>query len=105
MKLRLWMALASAVLLLVPKTAAALGIESQQSTGMSGRALMQQNANESAQATTDMSFSESGQGMPGAQPVRNVSYGGVATGQSESGGRQGQPCTSSGPQCRIYFGQ
>jgi hypothetical protein len=66
---------------------------------------MQQNANESAQATTDMSFSESGQGMPGAQPVRNVSYGGVAAGQSESGGRQGQPCTSSGPQCRIYFGQ
>lgn len=105
MKLRLWMALASAVLFLAPKTVGAMDVEGQAGAGMSGRALMQQNANESAQATTDMSFSESGQGMPGAQPVRNVSYGGVATGQSEAGGRQSQPCTSSGPQCRIYFGQ
>ncbi|RKR36306.1 hypothetical protein [Paraburkholderia sp. BL17N1] len=104
MKLRLWMALASAVFLLVPKTAGALGIESQQGAGVSGRALMQ-NANESAQATTDMSFSDSGQGMPGAQPVQNVSYGGVAGGQSQAGGPQNQPCMSSAPQCRIYFGQ
>ncbi|WP_168790150.1 hypothetical protein [Paraburkholderia aromaticivorans] len=105
MKLRLWMALASAVLLLAPKTAGALDIEGQQGAGTSGRALMQQNANESAQATTDMSFSESGQGTPGAQPVQNVSYGGVAAGQSQAGGPQNQPCTSSAPQCRIYFGQ
>ncbi|REE22115.1 hypothetical protein B0G80_5234 [Paraburkholderia sp. BL6669N2] len=104
MKLRLWMALASAVFLLVPKTAGALGIEGQQGAGVSGRALMQ-NANESAQATTDMSFSDSGQGMPGAQPVQNVSYGGVAGGQSQAGGPQNQPCMSSAPQCRIYFGQ
>jgi hypothetical protein len=99
------MALASAVLFLVPKTVAALDSQGQQGSGVSGRALMQQNANESAQATTDMPFSESGQGTAGAQPVRNVSYGGVAAGQSEAGGRQSQPCTSSGPQCRIYFGQ
>ncbi|MFM0055235.1 hypothetical protein PQR64_06395 [Paraburkholderia phytofirmans] len=105
MKLRLWMALASAVFLLAPKTAGALDMEGQQGAGMSGRALMQQNANESAQATTDMSFSESGQGMPGAQPVQNVSYGGVAAGQSQAGGPQNQPCTASAPQCRIYFGQ
>ena len=105
MKLRLWMALASALFLLAPRTAGAMDVEGQQGAGMSGRALMQQNANESAQATTDVSFSESGQGMPGAQPVQNVSYGGVAAGQSEAGGPPSQRCTSSAPQCRIYFGQ
>lgn len=106
MKLRLWIALACAMLLLAPITAAALDMDGQQGAGMSGRALMQQDANESAQATTDMSFGESGQGvMPGGQPVQNVSYGGVAAGQSEAGGPQSQPCTSSSPQCRIYFGQ
>ena len=105
MKLRLLMALASALFLLAPRTAGAMDVEGQQGAGMSGRALMQQNANESAQATTDVSFSESGQGMPGAQPVQNVSYGGVAAGQSEAGGPPSQRCTSSAPQCRIYFGQ
>ncbi|HEX7907838.1 MAG TPA: hypothetical protein VF534_07080 [Paraburkholderia sp.] len=105
MKLRIWMAMAGAMLLLAPGTAGASELEAQQAAGMSGHEMMQQNANESAQATTDMSFGESGQSMmPGAQPVQNVSYGGVAAGQSEAGGRYGQPC-SSGPQCRIYFGQ
>lgn len=103
MKLRLLMVVASAVLFLAPRTAGATGMDGQPDTGMSGRALMQQNANESAQATTDMSFGEAAQGT-GTQAVRNVSYGGVAAGQSESGGRPSQPCTS-GPQCRIYFGQ
>ena len=101
MKLRLLMTMACAILFLTPNTAGALGIEGQPGAGVSGRALMQQDANESAQATTDMSFGEAAQG---AQAVRNVSYGGVAAGQSEAGGRQNQPC-ASGPQCRIYFGQ
>ena len=101
MKLPLLMAMASAVLLLVPITVGASQWDSPQADSMSGRALMEQNANESAQATTDMSFSEPAQR---AQTVRNVSYGGVATGQSEAGGRRSARC-SAGAQCRIYFGQ
>lgn len=101
MKFHLWLAMASAVLLLVPVSIGAQQTDSAAGDGMSGRTLMQQNANESAQATTDMSFGEPGQPVQG---VRNASYGGVAAGQSEMGGRQSQPC-SSGPLCRVYFGQ
>ncbi|CAE6728131.1 hypothetical protein [Paraburkholderia haematera] len=102
MKLRLLMALASAALFLVPNTAGAQEI--QQGESVSGRALMQ-NANESAQDITDMSFGEAGRAvMPAAQPIQNVSYGGVAAGAAQAGSRQERPC-SSGPQCRIYFGQ
>ncbi|CAB3792423.1 hypothetical protein LMG28614_03526 [Paraburkholderia ultramafica] len=105
MKLRLLMLVASAVLFLAPRAAGAMGMDGLPDTGTSGRVLMQQNANESAQATTDMSLGEAAQGTDSrTQAVRNVSYGGVAGGQSESGGRQSQPC-GSGPQCRIYFGQ
>jgi hypothetical protein len=105
MKVRLLMLVASAVLFLAPRTAGAMGMDGQPDTGTSGRVLMEQNANESAQATTDMSFGEAAQGTDArTQAVRNVSYGGVAAGQSESGGRQGQPC-ASGSQCRIYFGK
>ncbi|MFM0502842.1 hypothetical protein [Paraburkholderia caffeinilytica] len=101
MKLRLLMALASAALFLAPNTAGAL--DSQQDA-ISGRALMQ-NANESAQDTTDMSLGDTVRtAMPAGQPVQNVSYGGVAAGATEVGGPQERPC-SSGPQCRIYFGQ
>jgi hypothetical protein len=102
MKLRLLMALASAALFLTPNTAGAL--DSLQEEAVPGRAFMQ-NANESAQATTDMSLGEAGRiTMPAAQAVQNVSYGGVAAGTAEAGGRQERPC-SSGPQCRIYFGR
>jgi hypothetical protein len=100
MKLRLLMVMASAVLLLAPRPVSALDSDGQQGAAASGRALMQQNANESAQATTDIPLGDTGHG----QPVQNVSYGGVATGQSESGNRQTQSCGSA-PQCRIYFGQ
>ena len=103
MKLRLLMALASAVLFLAPKTAGAL--DSQPGAGISGSARMQQNANESAQATTDISFGETGQAAASAdQPLQNVSYGGTTSGQSQAGGRQDKPC-SGAPQCRVYFGQ
>ncbi|SRR6266702_1342017 len=100
MKLALLMALASAVLFLAP-TAAGAG-QGEQGAGMSGRALMQQNANESAQATTDVPLGGTGQNATPAAEA--VGYGGVAAGQSEAGGRQSRSC-SSGPQCRIYFGQ
>jgi hypothetical protein len=102
MKLRLLMALASIALFLAPNPAGAL--DGPQDEGVPGRTLMQ-NANESAQATTDMSYGEAGRStMPGAQAVQNVSYGGVAAGTEEAGGRQERPC-SSGPQCRVYFGR
>lgn len=102
MKLRLLMALASAVFFLAPNTASAQ--DSQQGDTASGRVLMH-NANESAQDITDMSFGETGQAaMPAARAAQNVSYGGVATGTTGAGGRQEWPCPS-GPQCRIYFGQ
>ncbi|NPT53999.1 hypothetical protein [Paraburkholderia elongata] len=102
MKLRLLMALASAALFLAPNTAGAF--DSQQGEAVSGRVLMQ-NANESAQDITDMSYGEAGRTiMPAAQSVRNASYGGVGAGSTEAGGRQERPC-ASGPQCRIYFGQ
>ena len=102
MKLRLLMALASTALFLAPSTAGAL--DGQQGQAVSGQALMQ-NANESAQATTDMSYGDTVRTvMPAGQSVQNVSYGGVAAGATEVGGRQERPC-ASGPQCRIYFGQ
>ncbi|MGF6770449.1 hypothetical protein P3T18_002928 [Paraburkholderia sp. GAS199] len=102
MKLRLWVAVASAVLFLAPKTAGAL--DNPQTQAANGQALMQ-NANQSAQATTDMSYGDAGQAnTPGAEDVRNVSYGGTAAGHAETGGPQWQPC-SGGPQCKVYFGQ
>lgn len=102
MKPGLLMVLASAVFFLAPNTAGAQG--SQQGDTAPGRVLMH-NANESAQDITDMSFGETGQAtMPAAQAGQSVAYGGVAAGTTGAGGRQERPC-SSGPQCRIYFGQ
>src|SRR5258708_8691348 len=102
MKLGLLRALGSVALFRAAGRAGAL--DSQQDEAVSGRALMQ-NANESAQATTDMSFGDTVRTvMPAGQPVQNVSYGGVAAGATEVGGRQERPC-ASGPQCRIYFCQ
>jgi hypothetical protein len=105
MKLRLLMVMASAVLFLAPQTASAQELDGQPTAGVSGRALMQKDANESAQATTDMSLDGTGQAArAGGQPIQNASYGGVAAGQSQAGDRQSQRCPS-GPQCKIYFGR
>jgi hypothetical protein len=105
MKLRLLMVAVCAVLLLAPRAASALGLADQPVSGISGHAQMQQNANESAQATTDIPLGETWQRTgTGAQGAQNVSYGGVPAGQSEAGGRHGHLCVS-GPQCQIYFGQ
>jgi hypothetical protein len=102
MKVRILMIAASAVLLLAPRTASAAELSGHADAGMSGRAQMQQNANESAQATTDMSFGHSWDARD--QGVRNTSYGGVAAGESQAGGRRGRSCTV-GSECKIYFGQ
>ena len=100
MKLRLLMVMASAVLLLAPRPVSALESDGQQGAAVSGRALMQHNANESAQATTDMSvWEDSGQG----QAVQNVSYGGVATGRAEMGNRQTQPCGSAAAMQDLFW--
>ena len=101
MKVSLLMATASAVLFLVPRPASADGMTNPSGANPPAGSLMQ-HANESAQATTDMSLSEPG--APNAQSVQTVSYGGAAPGRTQSGGRQEMPC-STGPQCRIYFGQ
>jgi hypothetical protein len=100
MKLRLLMVMTSAVLFLAPRPVNALESDGPQGVAAPGGAQMQRNANESAQATTDIPLGETAQG----QPVQNVSYGGVATGQSEAGSHPNRPCGSA-PQCRIYFGQ
>lgn len=113
MKLRLWMIAASAVLLLVPATvgAAQAGAQVDAQAGTppamyeSGHAQMERNANESAQATTDMPLVPTGQADGAASPgVQNTSYGGAAAGQSAAGGPREKTC-GSGPRCNVYFGQ
>jgi hypothetical protein len=102
MRVRILMIVATAVLCLVPRTATADELSGQADAGMSGRAMMQRNANESAQATTDMSFGQNWD--PREQGVRNASYGGVSAGESQAGGRRSQSCAFS-TQCKTYFGQ
>ena len=105
MKLRLLMVVASALLLLAPRTANAMAPDGQPAAaGVSAHELMQRDANESAQATTDMSYGEAARGMDSRGQAAPTSYGGVAAGQSQSGGaRHGKLC-ASGAQCRMYFG-
>lgn len=97
----LMMIAATAVLFLAPTTATAAELGGRVDPGMSGRAIMEQNADESAQATTDMSFGPSWDSRD--HGVRNASYGGVPAGESQAGGRRGRSC-SFGTQCKIYFG-
>ena len=105
MKLRLVMVFVSALLFLAPRAASAGDMTSEPGVGTSTATpseRLMNHANESAQATTDMSLSEPTGGA--SQPTQNVSYGGVAAGRSEAGSRQNMRC-SRGPQCTIYFGQ
>jgi hypothetical protein len=102
MRVRILMIAATAVLFLAPRTATAAEIGGQADPGMPGRAMMEQNANESAQSTTDMSFGQSWDAHD--QRVRNASYGGVPAGESQAGGRRSQSC-SFGTECKVYFGQ
>jgi hypothetical protein len=100
MKARVLMVAASAILFLAPRTASATERVAQTDAGMPGRAEMQQNANESAQATTDISL---GHGWQPPQGMSQASYGGTAAGRSEAGGKRAQSC-AGGPYCSVYFG-
>lgn len=66
------------------------------------RAILEQNANQSAQDATDMSYSETGQpGKLTARSITNASYGGTADSRGDSGG----PLCVTGPQCNIFRGR
>lgn len=102
MKSRLLLVAASSALLFVPRTAGAVETATTPSIE-SGRTQMLQDANESEQATTDMSYgAAAGEPGTGSQAVQGVSYGGAAAGRSETGSRVGR--CGAGPECRIYFG-
>ncbi|OLL28274.1 hypothetical protein BTH42_28340 [Burkholderia sp. SRS-W-2-2016] len=103
MKLRVLMiAAASALLFLIPRSASAAEPGGPPDAAMPAHAVMQHNANESAQATTDMSLGQGWQSRE--QPVQNTAYGGVAGGQAEMGGGHARPC-AIGSGCKVYFGQ
>jgi len=67
-----------------------------------GRAILEQNANQSAQDATDMPYSETGPtGKPTAGSITHASYGGTADFGAESGG----PRCATGPRCNIFRGR
>ncbi|MEW6341200.1 MAG: hypothetical protein RXR20_04060 [Paraburkholderia sp.] len=99
MKLLFVVPLAGAGLILA--TALANGQDVQTNMQARGRAILEQNANESAQDATDMSYSETGQAGNLPARVNNVSYGGTADFTGESGG----PRCVTGPQCSIFRGR
>jgi hypothetical protein len=98
-------------LFILPWAAAGLllaaGAASGQSSGMgvqpSGRAALEQNANESAQDITDMPYSEI-PGKASSRALTNVSYGGAPDVRSEAGSPDSSPCTA-GPQCNVFRGR
>lgn len=92
--------LAGAGLLLA--TALANGQDVQTNAQPRGRAILEQNADESAQDATDMSYSEPDQsGKLPARVISNVSYGGTADSTGESGG----PRCAPGLQCNVFRGR
>lgn len=98
MKTFLVLPLAGAGLLLAAGASNGQGMEAQSA----GRAIFEQNANESAQSATDMRYLDSGQsGQASSGVLTNTSYGGAADSLGQSGG----PLRCSGPlQCNIYRG-
>jgi hypothetical protein len=68
-----------------------------------GRAVLEQNANESAQDITDMPYSDTA-GKASSRGLTNVSYGGAPDVRSEAGSPDSPPCTA-GPQCNIFRGR
>jgi hypothetical protein len=70
-----------------------------------GRAAQEQNANESVQDITDMSYSEMGQSAKTpSHSLTNVSYGGTPDVQGQAGAPAASPCVS-GPQCNLFRGR
>jgi len=67
-----------------------------------GRAILEQNANETAQDATDMPYGETGQpGVSQAHAMTNASYGGSVDFDGQSGG----PRCATRPQCNIFRGR
>lgn len=101
MKAYLALPLASALLLVAGQPQ---GQEAQPYSQWPGHARMEQNADESAQAETDMSFGDMGQTVtaPG-RSMKDAAYGGVATMSGEAGGPAHSNC-ANGPDCKVYIG-
>lgn len=100
-------------LFVVPLAAAGLllaaGVASGQGASMgaqpAGRAALEQNANESVQDITDMSFGDMGQSAKtSSHSLTNISYGGTPDVQGEAGAPGMPPCVS-GSQCNIFRGR
>jgi hypothetical protein len=100
-----YLALPFASVLLFATAGQVSGQGLQPDSQWSAHARMQQNANESAQAETDMSYGNLGW-SPNAsgQFVKNASYGGVAATHGEMGGPANTQC-STGTRCDIFFGR
>lgn len=95
--------LAAAGLLL---TVSAANGQSGASMGMqpAGRAALEQNADESVQDITDMSYSEMGQSAKtSSHSITSISYGGTPDVKGEAGAPSGPRCV--GPQCSIFRGR
>jgi hypothetical protein len=97
-------------LIVVPLASAGLflaaGVANGQDNGADaqarGRAILEQNANQTAQDATDMPYSETGQlGAPQVRFITHASYGGSA----DSGGESGGPRCAPGSQCNIFRGR
>jgi hypothetical protein len=94
-----------AVAALLLTASAANGQGASMGAQPAGRAVLEQNADQSAQDITDMSYSEMGQSAKTQpHPITNVSYGGTPEIQGEAGAPGVPPCVS-GAQCDIFRGR
>jgi hypothetical protein len=100
-------------LFVLPLAAAGLllaaGIANGQGASMgvqpAGRAALEQNADESVQDITDMSYGEMGQSAKtSSHSVTDISYGGTPDGQGQTGAPRVSSCVS-GSQCNIFRGR
>jgi hypothetical protein len=92
--------LAGAGLLLA--TGLANGQDRNADTQSHSRVIFEQNANQSAQDATDMSYGDTGQaGTSASRSLTHASYGGTADSDSAWGGSR---CTA-GPQCNLFRGR
>lgn len=100
MKVLIVLPLASVGLLLA--ASATNGQDIRSDAQARGRAILEQNADETAQDATDMPYSETGRvGTPQTRFITNASYGGSADSDSQSGG----PRCVTDPQCNIFRGR
>lgn len=95
--------LAAAGLLLTASVACGQGV------GMgaqpAGRAALEQNADESVQDITDMSYGEMGQSAKtSSHSITDISYGGTPDVHGETGAPSAPPCVA-GSQCNIFRGR